>query len=124
MRKPPYYYKAQKIDGKTKLEREYEAYLGLRLKAGEIESFAFEPLTFRLAKNTIYKPDFMVTFPDYVAFYETKPGVKDKKTGVIKAWSMDDGYKTKIKVAAELYPQFAWRITWPDKGKGWGELEL
>jgi len=66
----------------------------LRLKqlAGEVEWFAFESLTLRLADRTRYTPDFLVMLP----------------CGQLELWEVkghwEDDARVKIKVAAELYP--------------------
>ena len=76
----------------NKLEQAYADHLELRLRAGEIASFDFEPEKFRLADRTYYTPDFRVILPDgLVEFHEVKGH-----------W--EDDARVKTKVAAEMHP--------------------
>jgi hypothetical protein len=76
----------------NKLEAAYALELQRQLQAGEIQWWKFEAMTFKLADNTRYTPDFAVMRADNVMeFRETKG-----------RW-MDDA-KVKIKVAAEAFP--------------------
>jgi hypothetical protein len=77
----------------NKSEEAYANILELRKKAGEIIRWAFEPIKFRLADRTYYTPDFMVTLEDRIEFHE------------IKGFAEDD-YRVKIKVIAEMFPEF------------------
>ena len=77
----------------NKLELSYRQLLEQRKMAGEIVRYRYEPLKFKLAPNTFYTPDFMVTFEDRVEIHETKG-----------FWEEDA--RIKIKMAAELYPEF------------------
>lgn len=81
-------------DGMNKLEASYAALLELRRRAGEIRSFTFEAIKFRLAANTFYTPDFFVIAADGTCeIHETKG-----------FWEEDA--RVKIKVFAELFPMF------------------
>jgi hypothetical protein len=45
---------------RNKLEASYEQYLESRKQAGEIIWYKFEGMTFKLAKDTRYTPDFSI----------------------------------------------------------------
>ena len=82
------------IPGKmNKLEQSYSDYLEHLMLAGHIVRYRYEPLKFKLAPNTFYTPDYMVTFEDRVEIHETKG-----------FWEEDA--RIKIKMAAELFPEF------------------
>lgn len=74
----------------NKLELQYQHRLELLKRAGEIIHHRFEPIKFRLADNTSYKPDFMVTKNDRIEFHE------------VKGFMRDDA-NVKLKVVAELF---------------------
>lgn len=71
-----------------------------------VASYKFESVKLRLADNTYYTPDFMAIGEDgYITFYE------------VKGFWRDDA-RVKIKVASELYPEFAFvAVQW--KGGEW-----
>lgn len=73
-------------------EAEYAQVLELRRQAGQIEWFKFEGITFKLADDTRYTPDFAILNAD---------GTMEMHE--IKGRWMDDA-KVKIKVAADLFP--------------------
>ena len=78
----------------NKTEAAYEQHLALRVKAGEIQSYMFEPMSLRLGKSCFYMPDFMVvTIEGFVAFHE------------VKGFWREDA-RVKIKVAAAKFPMF------------------
>lgn len=89
----------------NKLELQYQHRLELLKRAGEIIHHRFEPIKFRLADNTSYKPDFMVTKNDRIEFHE------------VKGFMRDDA-NVKLKVVAELFPEFAFLLV-TYKGKEW-----
>jgi hypothetical protein len=60
---------------------------------GEIQAYRFEPIKLRLADRTFYTPDFMVIRDDQIEFHEVKG-----------FW--EDDARVKIKVAAEMFPEF------------------
>jgi len=84
--------------GMNKLEGAYSAYLeGLR-RAGEVIAWQYEPMSFKLAENTRYVPDFLViTAEGGVEFHETKGFMRDDAA-------------VKLKVVAALYPYFTFRL--------------
>jgi hypothetical protein len=76
----------------NKTETAYKKYLeGLKM-SGNILWYAFEGLTFRLADNTRYTPDFIVLKKDMTL-----------EAHEVKGFWRDDA-RVKIKVAADLYP--------------------
>jgi len=89
----------------NKIEARYAAYLeGLRL-AGGIVAWRFEALKLKLANSTFYTPDFVVTFSDRIECHE------------VKGFWRDDA-RVKIKVAAQMFPEFAFVAVKREK-KGW-----
>ena len=93
------------------LEVRYENHLELQREAREIKAWRSEPLGFRLAPNTFYHPDFMVTPLDPskpIQFHE------------VKGFWRDDA-RVKIKVAAKEFPEFQF-IAVTTRGKGAGAL--
>jgi hypothetical protein len=75
------------------LETRYSLLLAARLHRGEILWWKYEAMTFKLADDTRYTPDFAVLLADgEMEMHETKG-----------PFFRDDA-KVKIKVAAELFP--------------------
>lgn len=101
------------------LEKRYAAHLELRKTVGEILMYRFEPIKFRLAPSTYYSPDFVLMMPNG-AFecHETKGTIKDKVTGRTKPHYEDDSI-VKIKMAAEIFTEFTFRMAWFEKGDDW-----
>lgn len=98
-------------------EKKYDAILDAQYRAGEIAWYAFEAVTFKLAPDTRYTPDFVVMLNDgAIEFREVKGGTKDKATGKRKPFIEEDA-KLKIKMAAELLP-FRFSIVFPTPD-GW-----
>ena len=54
----------QRVEHKNKTESAYESHLNLRKITGEIVWFQFEGLTFKLANDTRYTPDFALLLTD------------------------------------------------------------
>ncbi len=90
------YIRPSRVAGRmNSTEAAYSGSLELLKKAGEITHYSFEPCKWRLASNTHYTPDFMVILPGgNIEFHEVKG-----------FW--EDDARVKIKVVAELYPQFS-----------------
>ena len=104
-------------------ETRYAAHLESLRIAGEIEWFAFEALTFKLAPDTRYTPDFVVMLPDLtIELHEVKGATKDKATGGKKPFIEEDA-KLKIKVAAALMP-FRFSIVYPIGVGQWGRKDF
>ena len=93
----------------NKWEKSYQQTLLLRLAAGEILWFDFEPCKFKLGNDwkTTYTPDFGVMLADRtIEFHE------------VKGFWRDDA-KVKIKVAASMLPFVFVIVTKGHKGMGW-----
>lgn len=81
----------------NKTEEKYCHLLENMKRSGEIIDYKFEPMKFRLAKDTTYCPDFMVVYENYIEFVE------------IKGFLRDDA-RVKFKCAAEMYSIFSWKM--------------
>lgn len=77
----------------NKTEKAYAERLDLLQRAGEIASFRFGSVKLKLADKTWYTPDFYVVYPDHIEFHEVKG-----------FW--EDHARVKIKVVAEMYPEY------------------
>lgn len=97
-------------------EKSYEEYLKQQSLAGQIYSYNFEAVKFKLADKTYYTPDFMVINKNLeVEFRETKGTSRGKPF-------IEDDAAVKIKVAAAMYPQFIFKLAWKVAGQ-WLEKE-
>jgi hypothetical protein len=96
----------------NKTESEYADLLEVRKIKGDIIRFDFESMTFKLAKDCRYTPDFSVWMADgSMQFIDCKG-----------AGPMDEKSRVKAKVAAELFPQFVFVIEQKQakkNGGGW-----
>lgn len=106
-----------KAGERNKTEARYEAHLEVLKHAGRIIRYDFEAVTFKLAKDTRYTPDFMVMLPSgEIEFHEVKG-----------SWAIfQDDAKVKIKVAAEKFP-FRFIAVAPialKNGGGWNVKEF
>ena len=111
----------------SKTELAYSQYLELRKRANEIQDWWYEPLSFRLAKQTNAILDFMILDNDgFITMVDTKGSTKvTRKDGTVDtvAYSMDKS-KAKIKIAADMFP-FRFVFSWFDKRQGtWMEQEF
>lgn len=111
----------------NKPEKAYAAHLDQLLKASEISWYGFEKVTFKLAPDTRYTPDFMVMLNDgQIEFHEVKGGKKKKiggvDTGERTFWCEEDA-KLKIKLAAEILP-FRFSIVYPVLRGEWGRKDF
>lgn len=89
-------YKGITFNNQTELN--YAMYLDLLQRGGEIESWMYEPCTWRLTTNnklTKYTPDFRVVCADHVEYHEVKG-------------FLEDDANVKFKVAASMYPEYRW----------------
>lgn len=104
-KKTPSRVRPRHVAGKmNKTESAYAYFLELRAKAGEIKRYSFEPLKFRLADKTFYTPDFMVVRDNQIEMHE------------VKGYWEDDA-RVKIKVVAELFPEFQFIAVQKIKGE-------
>lgn len=79
----------------NKTEARYAALLERQKEMGEVVSWRYEAIKFRLAPKTFYTPDFYVVFRDRIEFHEIK-GFLEEDAAV------------KFKVVAEQYPEYKW----------------
>lgn len=87
----------------NKTEANYAQILELEKRAGNIITWYFEALKFRLADGCFYLPDFLVVYKDRYELHEVK--------GFFRTTA-----KVKLKVASELYPYFKWKVVRLIKG--------
>ena len=109
----------------NKTEAAYDSYLGLLLRAGEIDGYKFEGIKLKLADNCFFTPDFLVMAKDGVLeLHDTKGTTKKLRTSGEKEsvpWIEEDA-KIKLKLVAELYP---FRVFAVYKTKdGWQKMEF
>lgn len=101
-------YRLKKMTRINKTELAYSRLLDLRIKAGEIVGWKFESIKLRLADRTWYCPDFLVVIPagalPYGGTRIEYPGER-LEIHEVKGFWRDDA-RVKIKVAAEMYPEF------------------
>ena len=90
-------------------EQAYHEHLAQRQHSGEIAWFKFEAMTFKLADDTRYTPDFIVMLAD-----------GQLQAHEVKGYWTDDA-RVKIKVAAALFPLefIAIRKKTKKDGGGW-----
>lgn len=118
-------YARRKSGEMNKTETAYDAYLGLLLRAGEIDGHKFEGIKLKLADNTFFTPDFLVMAKDGVMeLHDTKGTTKKLRASGEKEaapWIEEDA-KIKLKLVAELYP---FRVFAVFKTKdGWQKMEF
>ena len=105
----------------NRTERKYAERMESLLRDGKIEWYAFEVVTFKIAADVRYTPDFAVLVDGWLELHEVKGSKKNKATGARVAFIEDDA-KLKIKLAASLLP-FRFSLVWPD-GTGWGRKDF
>lgn len=88
----------------NKTEQRYQAeVLEILKRAGEIQRYKFEGVKFKLAPKTFLTPDFYVVGNDCIEIHEVKGH-----------W--EDDARVKMKVAAEMFPEFKWvAVQWKNK---------
>lgn len=98
-------------------ESAYAELLQLRKEAGEVIDWQFEAVTFKLADDCRYTPDFKVLLSDHtVEFIDAKGG-----------GPMDEKSRVKAKCAAEKFPEFVFVIEQKlakKNGGGWKREEF
>lgn len=96
----------------NKLETAFAAELKLRLRAAELEWWAFEPFRFRIGTGAHYTPDFAALDHEaHLTLYEVKG-----------RW--EEAARVRIKVAAHLYPMLRFvAVTRPPR-EGWQYEEI
>jgi len=106
----------------NKVEHAYAELLAIKAHQREILCARFECVKFRLADDTTFTPDFLVTYPDHFEVHEVKGTKRDKKTGRETPYFEEDA-RIKLKVAAEQYPEFLFVTVWKTH-EGWQREEL
>ena len=97
----------------NKWELNYANYLDLQQKAGEILSWRYGRVTFRLANGQYHRIDFIVLRKDLRIQMDQIKGWHPNLRAAIKG----------LKWAAQLWPMFYWTITkW--NGSGWETVEV
>ena len=91
----------------NKTEARYAQVLSLEAAAGGIVWWGFEALTFKLAHDTRYTPDFILVRQDGTLHAHE-----------VKGFWRDDA-KAKIKVAANLFPWICFEAVTLGKGAQW-----
>lgn len=99
-------------DGMNRTERAFYDHVRPSSLVRQIER---EPVTFRLAGRTKFTPDFGV-WPE--------PASDWRFTLVEVKGFMRDDAAVKIKVAADLFPQFRWLLVYREKGGDWRVHEV
>jgi hypothetical protein len=93
-------------------ESAYAAILEQRIAIGEVIRWEFESVTFKLAADCRYTPDFSIWLSDgTMEFVDAKGG-----------GPMDEKSRVKVKFAAEKFPQFVFVIEQKQakkNGGGW-----
>lgn len=91
--------------GMNKTEAKYADELALRQKVGEVQWWAFEPMSLKLADGASYKPDFGVLLADSTfEFVE------------IKGEHWREAARVRIKVATKTYWMFRFRAVQYKRG--------
>ncbi len=109
--------------GMNKTESRYAEHLQIKLLAGEILEWRFEPIRLKLAPKTFYTPDFAVVMPfGRLELHDVKGRLGSGPAG----WT--DDARVKIKVAAAKFYWFdfvgaAW-MTKRQGGPGWKREEF
>ena len=106
----------QDAGGPNKTEARFRAEVIERLGTPtcEVLAVAFASVKLRLADRTWYTPDFVVWTDDGAHVYEVK--------GSWKSPHQEDS-RVKLKVAAELYPQFQFFAAVPNRDTGGWDIE-
>lgn len=101
--------------GMNKTELAYAEFLRERKMLGEVLDYEYEPVTFSLAKNTRYTPDFLVVMADLtIEIHEVKAC---RASG---AFLCEDDARAKWKIAAEKNWMFTFRMCGKlPKNAGW-----
>jgi hypothetical protein len=102
-------------DGMNRLERRFAGTLDGAAAARLIRQWEFQPVTFRLAGRTKFTPDFGV-WPEPASDWRFT-------LCETKGWLREDA-ALKIKVAADMFPQFRWLLVYREEGGGWRVHEV
>ena len=100
-----------RVEGMNKTEAMYSFELIELQREGIISRWAYEPLNFRLAKRTWYKPDFVLWLPN--------GGVRIVE---VKGFLRDDA-AAKFKIAREKFPEWEWIMVRRTKSR-WERINI
>ena len=106
--KPP----ASRTAGMNKTEARYAEHLQALLTAGDITAWWYEPVSWKIAASTHYKPDFLVQYED------GSLEVHEVKATRGKDWASTPEAWVKLKVVAEQMP-FRLAVVWQTKDYVW-----
>jgi hypothetical protein len=102
---------------RSKTEERYGQHLNLIQMAGQIDRWKYEPVSLVLAPGVRYLPDFLTVTADIVTFWEVK-GRKNESY-----WTRPLS-KVKIRMAAELFPWWEFRVAWPKSAGAWDSFRI
>jgi hypothetical protein len=108
----------------NKTEARFALWLEIQQRAGIVAWWDFQPMTFRLADDCRYTPDFVVRYPsrdEQLKCIDIKGSKRKKADGSVTYWAEEDA-RLKIKFAAEKYPFFDWVICHPLPNGEWNEV--
>jgi hypothetical protein len=113
-----------KVGERNRTEAAYESHLEMRRRVGEILWYDFERMTFRLADDTRFTPDFNLLLANGILECHEVKGTttRDSVAGKRKAPYILDDARVKVRVAAELFP-IVFKIVYLDAGN-WIELPM
>jgi hypothetical protein len=96
-------------NGMNQSEMRYAELLECMKRAGDIRDYRFQAMTFKLADDTRYTPDFVVTFNDRMELHEVKGFLREDAA-------------VKFKVAAHQFQEFGWKMVRWEKKTGWSTI--
>jgi hypothetical protein len=96
---------------RNKLERSYALHLDALVYAGQIRSWSYESVSFRLGEGAKFTPDFLVVLPDDVLQVRELKG------------HMREAARVRWLVAKERYPMFQWIMVRREHGQ-WTERKV
>jgi hypothetical protein len=97
---------------KNKAERSFARdYLDPLVHAGEIRSYSYEAIKFRLGDGAYFTPDFLIVWADEVL-----------EIAEVKGF-LREAARVRFLVARDLYPQFRWRM-WGRQSGAWVERKV
>lgn len=113
---------ATPVSEMNKGESRYAQWLDLQQKAGDVKRWYFQALTFKLAKDCRYTPDFLVFRVDTQICVDVK-GRKVRPDGTQTYFAEEDA-KIKIRVCSQMFPMYKWVIAFPLQNGNWEEREM
>lgn len=103
---------------RSKTEEAFGHHCDLMLRAAEIDNWRYEPVSLVLAPGVRYLPDFLTVKGGAVTFWE----IKGRKG---EAYWTKPLSKAKIRMAAELFRWWDFRIAWKSATPGmWNESKV